>query len=119
MDESVLPPLVQLNAPTGTGTRAFPRSLLTAATAAGQTLRIDGVVTSRQTPPTPLSSMLVTWTEERQGLDLAGPSVLGSLAGQPSLVILPGVLQPGLSYLFQLNVRLVRPVSLPSSVLWF
>lgn len=49
--------------------------------------------------------MLVTWTEEAQGLDLSGSSILGSIEGQPSLVILPGVLQPGLTYIFQLNAR--------------
>lgn len=66
-------------------------------------MRINGMVASRLSPPTPLDELELDWSEQSQGLDLANPSVLGSIQGQPSLVILPGVLQPGLTYTFQLR----------------
>lgn len=83
--------------------------------AAGQVLRINGMASSRLSPPTPLEELELEWSELSQSLDLANPSVLGSIQGQPSLVILPGVLKPGLTYTFQLRATYVHRPALPRS----
>lgn len=53
-------------------------------------------------PPTPLSSMEVVWTETEQGVDLSQPGLVRSLIGGPSLVL--AGLPAGLSYTFRLTV---------------